>query len=268
MRRTITALAVVLAAAVLPPPASASHGPNLDAMDDYLIALVNQGRDDPVQNPSGARWGLALHMGLAPKARQHSRYMINTGRLSNDNLAVRVSTTDPDPFEANGPPDDGFTASYCENVAKTSRIPSGVRIDRRIVEDVYAAWRDSPGHRACMFDETASGYSVTGAGFQEQTFADGDYAMWVTLTVVKDTTPGDYVPYPPPSPTASPSPSPTPTVTPAPTPTVTPTPTLTPDPTPTSTSQPSPTLTPAPSPSASPTPRPVCFRVLGLRVCI
>jgi hypothetical protein len=227
-------------------------------MEDYLVALINAGREDPQQNPAGETFGLAVHNGLRFKARDHAQYMLTIGSLNHDGLAARVWSANPDPAEANGPPDDGFQDVYCETVAATSRIPSGVRADKLIVERIYEEWRDSAGHRACIFDEPAAGYSVASGGFAEKTYADGDYEMWVSLMVVRDHTPPDYVPYPSPTPTPTPTLAPTPTPTAAPTPTPTPAPTPPPTPSPTPLPTPKPSQTPAPTlePTPVPTPRP------------
>ena len=241
------ALLVALAMLATLPDAAAHHNPNIRGMEDYLVALINEGRESPQHNDQGGHtYGLALHEGLRRKSREHSAYMITVGYLNHDNFAVRKATADPDPAEANGPPDDGFTPNHCENVASATQIPNGAIGDGAIVRAIYDAWRDSPGHKACMFDHSRAGYSVAGAGIVEYDRGDGTYEFWVTLMVVQDTTPPDNVPYP------GPTPTPTPTVTPSPTPTVTPSP----GPTPTPSSSPGPTPTPSAQPSGDPTPRP------------
>lgn len=138
---------------------------------------------------------------------------------------------------------------YCYNTWKGENIAAGYTTG----DDVFAAWKASPGHNANML---GANYVVMGLA---RVYTQGSTYGWYWTNdfggQVADPSPPP-APTNTPSPTSSPTPTPTvivhPTATRATTPTPTPAPTNAPSPTATPT--PPPTPTPTPSPSSSPTP--------------
>lgn len=126
---------------------------------------------------------LRMHRGLRAQGRQHSHRMSHANRLSHDGFQTRLNEARPDPREANGPPDDGFSGGACENVAF---FDYGPRIRPRQAAGIFLRlWKDSPPHRRCLFDRTGFTPTVAGIGI----FREPDNDWWATLMLVRDTTP-------------------------------------------------------------------------------
>ncbi|HVL82214.1 MAG TPA: CAP domain-containing protein, partial [Actinomycetota bacterium] len=160
--RTWTALAVTAligAGLAVPAAASTSRTANVEVL---TLQKINGGR-------SGVgKAALVMHAGLRTKAREHSAYMIGRGGLSHDGFSTRVTSAAPDPYESNGPPDDGFRSLYsgatyaCENVAY---MGGGSPTDDQIAQTFYDLWyRSTSGHKECMLDLHSNGYTVAGVG--------------------------------------------------------------------------------------------------------
>src|SRR5262245_45423679 len=121
-RRIPLALAVLGLLVFVPARSSAQA-----SIEYELLGLVNGGRSH----------ALAMHSGLVGPARSHSRSMSSTG-LNHNGAQGRISGADPDPYESNGAPDDGFTGTWCENVAYVSGVPEG-----SVAQRIYDGWVNS-----------------------------------------------------------------------------------------------------------------------------
>lgn len=198
MRRTLVSFltfALVASGFVLV-PAGASE--QTDAVEVRLLQLINQGRQQHVgKGPE------VMHSGLRQKARVHSQNMSNRGSLTHDGFSTRINTANPDPYESNGAPDDGFNGSACENVAMYG--PGTTVTTEQVAQKFYSLWYNSTGHRNCMFD--SYGYRLNAAGLGVYV-ANGRW--WATFESARDNTPPTGTTPPP---TSSPAPTPTPTAT-------------------------------------------------------
>lgn len=160
----------------------ATHGraSTQTSIEYELLALVN-----------GARSGsLIMHTGLVGAARAHSRDMANSGSLSHGGARARVAGATPDPSEANGAPDDGFTGTWCENIAYVNGGTAG-----EVASRVYSGWKSSATHLHCM---TNPGITAVGMG----AYFDGE-TWWVTMEAFGDRTPPSRASTTNPSPEAS-----------------------------------------------------------------
>lgn len=231
LRRALPLLICAVALGATLPAASGQA-----SVESELLNLINRGRDGD----------LAAHSGLRAMARVHSHEMARDGGLNHNGAAERIRNAPPDPSEQNGPPDDGFTGTWCENVAYVRGAP-----EHEVAQRIYAGWTNSPSHNRCMNDEqmTAAGVGL---------FYDGSTnTYWATLeSAVDNTLPGSApaTPSPSPSPTPSPTPSPRPDGSPTPAARTEP-PTRTDPPEPSE--RPVPTDRPDPTDPPEPTPRPV-----------
>lgn len=179
VRRLFVLAVVTLATAVLPSvPVSAQTGPSLEA---ELLSLINQGRREHGKST------LLSHVGLLAQARIHSQEMSAGGRLNHDGASQRMHAATADPSEANGGSDDGFTYRWCENVGFVGDADA-----RDVARYLYDAWKNSPSHRECMFDEPGKGINVIGVGL----FLDGNGRWWATMEANTDTTPPGSAPKP------------------------------------------------------------------------
>lgn len=178
------------------------------SLEAELLALINDGRGSDLLDHSGLRF----------MAEVHSKEMAREGDLNHDGAEGRINDAPPVPDESNGPPDDGFTGTWCENVAFVRSSPP-----EEVARRVYEGWTSSSSHSRCMNDQRMN---AAGVGI----YFDGDRTYWATLeSVVDQTPPGSAAradPTQEPTPTATPTPTPTLAPTPAPTaaPTATPTP--------------------------------------------
>lgn len=183
LRRAIPLLFVVLLVPVVVPAADGQA-----SIESELLGLINGGRGSD----------LTLHSGLRIVGRVHSQEMSEAGGLNHGGAEQRIREAPPDPSEANGPPDDGFTGTWCENVAYVRGAP-----EHEVAQRMYQGWTDSPPHNRCMNDGrmTAAGVGV---------FFDGE-TYWATLeSSVDQTLPGSA-----PAPTPTPTPTPSPEITPS-----------------------------------------------------
>jgi uncharacterized protein YkwD len=181
------------------------------SVENELFGYVNRGR----------RNQLALHSGLRAVGREHSEEMSQDGELNHNRAEQRIFSAEPDPNEQNGPPDDGFNGTWCENVAYVRGAP-----ESEVAQRIYQGWTDSPSHNRCMNDERMN---AAGIGL----YFDGDKTYWATFeSVVDETAPGgtsqttaERTPEATPSATPEPPRTPSPTATAPPTPSPRPTPT-------------------------------------------
>lgn len=190
-RSTVVVAAAVLAALIPALPAHAST--RTDAVELRTLELINQGR------PSG-KVPLVMHAGLRAKAQAHSAYQSQIRGLTHDGFSTRVNTAEPDPYETNGAPDDGFRAA-CENVAYF--YSSGGFTDEQAAKKFYDLWYNSSGHRNCLFDAWGYGLNVAGMGV----YLDSRGYWWGTFLSVRDLTPPEATTEPP-VPTEPPPPVP------------------------------------------------------------
>lgn len=160
-RRAIPAVLALVALVFLSIPAPLGARSSLEY---ELLSLVNGGRSR----------SLPMHSGLQIAGRGHSREMADEGHLDHSGVEQRIGNAAPDPYEANGAPDDGYKGAFCENTAYVGG-------DSNIAERVYEGWRNSASHLRCMTrrDTTAAGVGM---------YFDGSY-WWATLELMEDKTP-------------------------------------------------------------------------------
>jgi len=181
-RRALVLLLGALALLALPLSAGGQ-----DSLEAELLGLINQGR------PSR----LTAHSGLRIVGREHSREMASDGGLNHNGAADRINRADPDPTESNGAPDDGFTGTWCENVAFVRGAP-----DSEVPERMYNAWRDSPSHERCMNNGEMT---VAGVGMY---YDSSTGRWWATYeSAVDNTLPGTTPQTPEPTATSAPVPT-------------------------------------------------------------
>jgi hypothetical protein len=136
------------------------------SVEDELLVLVNSARSRPV----------VMHAGLRQVARNHSAAMAVADSLSHRRAKARIDAAEPDPPEAHGAPDDGFTNSWCEVVGWE---PAGA--DAGVAQRFFEDWRASAEDDACM---TNSAMTVAGIGVYER-----GNRWWATLEMEDDRTP-------------------------------------------------------------------------------
>jgi uncharacterized protein YkwD len=173
-------------------PARASQS---DDVEVRVLQLINQGR-------SGQSKGAEVtHGGLRGAARSHSADMSARDTMDHSGYPGRINTAAPDPYESNGPPDDGFNGASCENVAWYQ--PGGTATTEQVAQTFYSLWYNSPEHYQCMFDTYGWNLNVAGVGIY---YAAGKW--WATFDSAFDRTPPTASPPPTPSPApSSPPPS-------------------------------------------------------------
>lgn len=149
--------------------------------------------------------GLVVHSGLLAVARGHSMDMARQGGMSHDDADARITNAPPDPFEADGAPDDGFgVASWCENVTYSTAHPRS-----EVAGRIYSQWEGSGAHGRCMRDASRN-VGAVGIYFDGTTW-------WATFIAQVDETPpggaqpkATSAPKPPAAgPAATPAPAPT-----------------------------------------------------------
>lgn len=182
LRRAIILLSALPLVPVLLPAADGQS-----SVESELLGLINGGRSSH----------LTVHSGLRAVGRVHSEEMSQAGGLNHNGAAERIQQAPPDPTESNGAPDDGFTGTWCENVAYVRGAP-----ESEVASRVYQGWTNSSSHNRCMNDGRMN---VTGIGV----YFDGE-TYWATLESSVDRT----VPGSAPPPTPAPTPTPTPEITP------------------------------------------------------
>jgi hypothetical protein len=195
LRRAAAAAGIVLA--TLPFVATAAHA-QTPAAEDELLALINTVRGN---NP------LVMHAGLREIARAHAAAMATAGSLNHRRAKARIDSAQPDPPQSGGPPDNGFTGTWCEVVGWE---PSGA--DAGVARRFFDDWRETAQDNSCMTNEHMT---VAGIGVYER-----GNRWWATLEMEDDTTP----PKASAPATAAPSPAPHPSAAAATTPPSTPAP--------------------------------------------
>jgi hypothetical protein len=120
--------------------------------------------------------------------------MASDQELNHNGAAGRIGSAQPDPAEPNGAPDDGFTGTWCENVAYVRGAD-----DSEVPQRIYKAWQDSPSHNRCMNNSTMT---VAGVGMYYESSTN---KWWATLELAEDRTLPGTTPQ-----TAEPSPTPVP----------------------------------------------------------
>jgi uncharacterized protein YkwD len=174
-RSVVVALGTaLLAAGLVVSPARASS--TTDAVEVKLLALINQGRGGAGEAAE------VMHAGLRQVAQAHSADMSARNSMDHNGYPARISQAQPDPAESNGPPDDGFNGSSCENVA-WYQPGSSVTTDQ-VAQEFYNLWYNSAPHHECMFDAWGYGLNVAGVGIY---YASGKW--WATFDSAYDRTP-------------------------------------------------------------------------------
>jgi uncharacterized protein YkwD len=167
-------LLIAVGAIVLPSRPAQSAPADVEVR---VLQLINQGRSGVGKNAE------VMHAGLRTAARNHSSYQSSIRGLTHSGLAGRISGAAPDPYEANGAPDDGF-GSYCENVAYYYPGSAGAT-EEQVAQKFYGLWYNSTGHRNCMFDSYGYSLNVAGVGI----YRDAQGYWWATFESVRDVTP-------------------------------------------------------------------------------
>ena len=169
----IAAIGVVMAVAI---PSARAQTPSVE---EELLALINTVR--------GTR-PVVMHAGLRDVARKHAEAMATAGSLNHRRAKARIDSATPDRPEEGGPPDHGFTGTWCEVVGWEPGGPD-VGVARRFFGD----WRETPEDSKCMSNQDMT---VAGIGAYER-----GNRWWATLEMVQDTTPPNGTPA---KPTATP----------------------------------------------------------------
>ena len=184
MRRLIVAVAGagLLVAGLNVVPAQASS--QTDAAETKLLQLINQGRG------GAGKAAEVMHAGLRLAAQQHSADMSARNTMDHNGYPARINNANPDPAESNGPPDDGFNGSSCENVAWWQ--PGSAITPDQAAQQFYNMWFNSPHHHDCMFDVWGYGLNVAGVGIY---YANGKW--WATFDSAYDRTPPSATTQPP-----------------------------------------------------------------------
>jgi hypothetical protein len=156
------------------------------SVESELLSLINGGRSGPV----------VLHSGLRSVGRTHSQEMAQEGGLNHDGAERRIFSAPPDPEESDGAPDNGFTGTWCENVAYVRGAP-----ESEVAQRIYEGWTNSASHNRCMNDDrmTAAGVGL---------YFDGDRTYWATYESAVDRTPPGTAAAATPTPSPSPTPEP------------------------------------------------------------
>jgi uncharacterized protein YkwD len=207
----VAGLALAIVFALAGPTARTSADPNLDAEEQAFVTLINNYR---AQNGLGA---LTIDWEMQS----------STDWMSND-MGVKAYFNHTDSL-GRDPWTRMCAFSYCYNTWMGENIAAGYTT----ANDVFAAWKASPGHNANML-----GSHYVAMGISRQFVAGSPYGWYWTNDFggVKSYA---VAPSGGGSPTSTPTPIPTPAPTPSPSPTLSPSP------------------SPAPTASASPTPAPV-----------
>jgi hypothetical protein len=161
-KRTVGLIALLLMVGAVAPFARAQT----PSVEDQLLILIN-----------GARFNkVVMHAGLRTSGRQHSAAMASSGSIGHASSRSRIYASNPDPAESNGPPDDGFTSTWCE-VAGWEPAGAEEGTARRFFDD----WIQSAQDNACM---TNPATTAAGIGVYE---SSGRW--WATLEMIQDRTP-------------------------------------------------------------------------------
>ncbi len=175
-RPVLIAIVTALLSILLPASARAATATEVESA---LAVKINQGRS------AQGRSALTTHSGLQGIAGDWSAQMAATNNFTHGNAAGRIDDAAPDPAEANGAPDDGFTG-WCENIAWNSLAQSSSA--NQVAQMFYDQWFNSSGHKQCMLSLSPKnfGQNVMGVGI---VYDSADGRWWATLDVAKDDTP-------------------------------------------------------------------------------
>jgi len=179
MRRLLVLVFLVSAVWALVLPAVVAQTPSVE---EELLALMNTVRSPPV----------VMHAGLRAAARTHAADMAAADAISHAGARDRIYHAQPDPSQNTGPPDDGFTGTWCE-VAGWEPAHADENIARRF----FTEWRKKAEDNLCMTNERMT---VAGLGVYER-----GPKWWATLLMVQDRTPPKPEARPAVAPTATPA---------------------------------------------------------------
>jgi hypothetical protein len=102
--------------------------------------------------------------------------MATAGSLNHRRATARIDSAAPDPAQSGGPPDRGFTGTWCEVVGWEPGGP-----DAGVAERFFQDWRETDEDNRCM---TNADVNVAGLGVYER-----GNRWWATLEMAQDTTP-------------------------------------------------------------------------------
>lgn len=112
--------------------------------------------------------------------------MAGKGALQHAGASSAIANAPPDPSESNGAPDDGYTGTWCENLAFASGSSGGAGVPAT----VYGGWQDSSTHNACM-KHTDMNSAGVGMHFDQDPCpgANSSGCWWAVLGLSRDRTP-------------------------------------------------------------------------------
>ena len=164
MRTRVAAAAIVGVVMAVAIPSARAQTPSVE---EELLSLINTVRGTkPV----------VMHAGLRDVARKHSEAMATAGSLNHRRAKARIDAATPDRPEEGGPPDHGFTGTWCEVVGWEPGGP-----DLGVANRFFADWRETPEDSKCISNRDMT---VAGIGVYER-----GNRWWATLEMVQDTTP-------------------------------------------------------------------------------
>jgi len=158
----MSAVVAALALALVMPAARAQT----PSVEEELLALINTVR--------GGK-SVVMHAGLRDVARKHSEAMASSGSLNHRRAKQRIDTATPDRPQEGGPPDPGFTGTWCEVVGWE---PAGA--DAGVARRFFADWRETSQDNKCMSNPDMT---VAGLGVYER-----GNRWWATLEMAQDRT--------------------------------------------------------------------------------
>ena len=144
-------------------PGSASAG---TTNETYLFNLINKGR------AARGKTVLKEHVVILRETRGHSNAMAATGTLGHFGFSGRVSRIRAE--------DSGINGGVCENVAYARGYGSA----EEALRVIFRGWKNSTGHRKCMFDRL--GYSAESAAIG---LAHSGSTWWATFIAAHDSNP-------------------------------------------------------------------------------
>lgn len=159
----LTAAAALCALAVGAFPGTASAGTTEEA---FLFKIIN------VKRAAKGKKVLKEHKKILSEARNHSAAMASSNTLSHDGFTGRASRI----RNADG----GINGGICENVAYVS----GYSNTQDALRVIYRMWRNSPGHKKCMFDKLGWSSESGALGLKHS-----GNTWWATFIAAHDSSP-------------------------------------------------------------------------------